>query len=133
VTGPDRNDEFRVPLERRSESIRIHEQTVEIGEWRRSKEFFTPDAAAFEEPAPLPLTNADAMLGKLMLVVTELAEAAEACRKGDYQNFCEEVGDAVIRLMDICDAGQIDLAGEIRDKMRVNWTRPIKHGKKNNL
>lgn len=121
----------------------INDIAEHIGLWRRSKQFFTPDMRrpyekpledAWEKAAPAPLlTNADAMLGKLMLVVTELAEAAEAVRKGDLSNFGEEIADAVIRLLDISDASGINIAYEIGQKMLKNHDRPVKHGKKTNL
>lgn len=120
-------------LRRRPESIRINEQTADIVEWREAKEFFTPDARYFQEPAPIPLTVGDAMLGKLMLVVCELAEAAEEVRAGEYEKFGVECADTVIRLMDICGTGGIDLAALIQAKMEKNWLRPVKHGKKTNL
>ena len=71
----------------------------------------------------------DMMLGKLMLVSTEVAEAAEAVRHGDNKNFNEEIADAFIRLMDITAAMGIDIETEIFQKMEKNWQRPIKHGK----
>ena len=102
----------------------------EIGDWRRSKMFFTPDASYMEDECPARLTNADAMLGKLMLVVTEVAEAAEACRKGDYANFCEEIADTFIRLFDIVDSSKIDLDYHVISKMVKNHAREIKHGQR---
>ena len=107
----------------------INQTVVDIGEWRRSKEFFTPDARAFQETAPAVLTNADAMLGKLMHVVCEIAEAAEECRTGDYEKFSVEMADAVIRIFDICDASGINISRRIMDKMDINRKRPIRHGK----
>lgn len=101
----------------------------EIGEWRRSKEFFTPDARRFEEKIE-GLTHADAMLGKLMLVVSELAEAAEECRTGNYELFCTEIVDAFIRLEDIIDASGIPQRAVYEAKMDKNRERPIRHGKK---
>jgi NTP pyrophosphatase (non-canonical NTP hydrolase) len=112
------------------ESTPLRALALEIGNWRRSKQFFTPDASMMEEPCPAVLTNADAMLGKLMLVVTEVAEAAEACRKGDYPNFCEEIADTFIRLFDIVDSSHIDLDYHVISKMVKNHQRAIKHGKK---
>lgn len=69
------------------------------------------------------------MLGKLMLAVTELSEAAEAVRHNDVPNFREELADTFIRLMDITAACGIDIEHEIESKMDKNWERPIKHGK----
>ncbi len=52
----------------------------EIADWRYKKGFFTPNSIDTVELR-------DAMLGKLMLVVTEVSEAAEAVRHEDVQNF----------------------------------------------
>lgn len=79
------------------------------------------------------LRNSTAMVGKLMLVVTELAEAVEAVDKDDRENFREEIADALIRLLDIADSSGMDVDAEIEKKMEANWKRPIKHGKKTNL
>jgi NTP pyrophosphatase (non-canonical NTP hydrolase) len=117
----------------------IHELSKHIGEWRRSKEFFTPDMRQALVPVSeqtyhaVDLTHADAMLGKLMLVVSELSEAAEAVRKGDAANFEEEIADTFIRLFDISEASGLNIVEAIAKKMEKNWQRPIKHGKKINL
>ena len=92
----------------------IKQWCEEIGSWRRGKGFMTE------------WTN---MPEKLMLVVTELAEAMEALRQPDRGNFPEEIADAVIRLFDICDAVHIDLEDEIASKMEKNARRPFRHGK----
>jgi len=66
----------------------------------------------------------------LMLCVTELAEACEAARKGDDENFAEELADTMIRIMDLAEHMDINLAREIVNKMKINMQRPPKHGKK---
>lgn len=48
----------------------------QIATWRQAKGFYTP-------PSLATMDNRDAMLGKLMLVVTEVSEAAEAVRHND--------------------------------------------------
>lgn len=94
----------------------------------------------------------------LMLVVSELAEALEADRKGgkfnltpmgqeiliqeedneDFKSqfvlhvkdsFEDELADAVIRLFDMSAGLGIDLEWHIAAKMRYNKLRPHKHGK----
>lgn len=97
------------------------ELQAQIGEWRRSKDFHTPSSIKGPE--------GDYMLGKLMLVVTEVAEAAEAVRHMDEENFKEEIADTFIRLFDICDACGFDAEYEIRVKMRTNQQREKLHGK----
>lgn len=68
----------------------------------------------------------------LMLIVTEVAEACEALRQKDKSknNISEEMADIAIRVMDFCDAFNIDLEKEIIAKLKVNKTRPILHNKK---
>lgn len=91
----------------------------------------------------------------LMLIVSELGEALEAHRKdrntnnlgfnesvyyGDqdfkktFEKFVkdtveDEIADAVIRLLDLCEGLGIDLEWHIEQKVAYNKTRPIKHGK----
>lgn len=66
---------------------------------------------------------------RLMLLVGEVAEAHEALRKGDKDNFKEELADVAIRLADLCGGLEIDLETEISMKMAINEGRPYKHGK----
>ncbi len=65
----------------------------------------------------------------LMLIVTELAEACEADRHGDTENFKEEIADSYIRLGDLCGYLELDIEKEIKRKMKINEGRPYKHGK----
>lgn len=99
---------------------------LDICHWRESKEFYTPDG--IETPA-----KAEAMLGKLMLVTSEVGEMAEAVRDLDHIHFSEEMADTFIRLLDICGTMNIKIAHEIRKKMLVNEKRPTKHNRKTNL
>ena len=65
----------------------------------------------------------------LMLIVTELAEAMEAHRIQDDENFKEELADTFIRLFDLCGGLNIDIQKEIEKKAMKNKKRPYKHGK----
>lgn len=65
----------------------------------------------------------------LMLIVTEIAEAMEAHRKQDDENFKEELADTFIRLFDLCGGLKIDIEKEIAKKSAKNKNRPYKHGK----
>ena len=65
----------------------------------------------------------------LMLIVTELAEAMEAHRLQDDDNFKEELADSFIRLLDLCGGLKIDIEDEICKKYLRNKKRPYKHGK----
>lgn len=90
-----------------------------IAIWRSEKGFSTP--GLFEETM--------AINEKLMLVVTELAEACEAVRHQNLENFREEIADTFIRLMDLVGTMDIDIAQDICKKMKYNETRPHRHGK----
>lgn len=68
---------------------------------------------------------------KLMLSVSELAEAMEGHRKGlpddklPHRDMLEvELADCVIRVFDLAGALNFDLGGAIAEKMRYNAQRP---------
>jgi len=67
---------------------------------------------------------------KLMLIVTEIAEAKEGHRKGlmddklpDRKMVEVELADAVIRIADLAGALGLDLGGAVVAKMKYNETR----------
>lgn len=100
------------------------------------------------------------VMSKLMLIATEVAEAAEVYRdtktfssiKGVYQNegdggplcaymdgrssplkpegFGSELADIIIRVFDLAEELGIDLGAEVLRKMRYNATREYRHGGK---
>jgi NTP pyrophosphatase (non-canonical NTP hydrolase) len=94
----------------------------EIAEYIKAKGFVTPDN--IDDPNSRVM-----MLGKLMLVVTEVSEAAEAARDGDKDHFEEELADIIIRVLGIAAACRIDLEDAIQQKMFKNEKRPFKHGR----
>lgn len=81
---------------------------------------------------------------RLMLMVSELAEALEEFREGRglteiYYNPDKpdkpegipiELADVVIRIGDLCGYEGIDLEAAIKLKMEYNRTRPYRHGGK---
>lgn len=73
--------------------------------------------------------NVHCRLAMLMLITTEVAEAAEACRKGDFENISEECADIIIRVLDFCGGLNIDIYTAINEKMAKNVNRPRLHGK----
>lgn len=68
---------------------------------------------------------------KLVLIHSEISEAMEAARKNlkddkiPHRSGVEvELADAVIRILDLAGALQLDLAGAIQEKLMYNKTRP---------
>jgi len=104
----------------------------EVCVWRAGKGFYTPDSLT-------RLMDRDMMLGKLFLIDSEVAEAGEAVRgyekdpEAALANFKEELADTIIRIADIVGTMGIDIDAVIKDKMRVNAARPIRHGKSTSL
>ncbi|MFP3470814.1 MazG nucleotide pyrophosphohydrolase domain-containing protein, partial [Micrococcus sp. SIMBA_144] len=66
----------------------------------------------------------------LALIHSEVSEALEADRKGDQENFKEELADVCIRIFDLCGSRGIDLEQAILNKMEKNKGRSYKHGGK---
>lgn len=96
----------------------------------KSKGFYTPGTISDDIPQGIDVSDGALMLGKLMLVVSEVSEAAEAVRSGDMGGFAEELADTIIRILDICGSCNIDIDREISEKMSVNKERPMRHGRK---
>ena len=101
--------------------MNLNEWAYDIAKWREQKKFYTPMSLELRE-------EREAMLGKLMLVTSELGEASEAVRKNDISNFKEEIADAIIRLLDIAGSMQMDIETVVQAKMKVNEGRPERHG-----
>ncbi|WP_337982817.1 MazG nucleotide pyrophosphohydrolase domain-containing protein [Lysinibacillus sp. C5.1] len=66
----------------------------------------------------------------LALIHSEVSEALEADRKGDTENFTEELADVCIRIFDLCGSRNINLEQAIIKKMERNKGRSYKHGGK---
>ena len=81
------------------------------------------------------------VISKVMLVVTELAEAVEELRNGrgiteSYvedrkpEGFPVELADVAIRVLDLAEMVGIDLGREIQQKLDCNASRGVRHGGK---
>lgn len=72
-------------------------------------------------------------MAKIALMHTELSEATEAVRDGNYHGeagVTEELADTVIRIADYCGKRGLDLDYWIKRKMLKNEGRPHGHGRK---
>jgi NTP pyrophosphatase (non-canonical NTP hydrolase) len=125
LVAADRNGSGKLRLNRNSGLNQIGK---EIREWREDRGFFTPHSIDTKERRN-HVTDGDAMLGKLMLVTSEVAHAAEAVRKGNLRNFKEEIADTMICLLDICGTVGIDIEKTIVRKMERNRNQPKRHKK----
>lgn len=102
------------------------------------------DGLTTDDDAIRAESNGRMLMVRLMLIVTELAEAAEAYRdnglavskmfyldeKGKPEGIAAELADVAIRLGDLCGAHGIDLGKAVEVKMAYNKTRPMRHGGK---
>lgn len=69
-------------------------------------------------------------LAVLMLIVTELGEAAECYRRGDTMKFVEELGDTLVRLLDFMAYKDIPIGHLLKGIMEANEEREHLHGKR---
>ena len=60
------------------------------------------------------------VLAKIALMHTELAEATEAVRHADWSNFCEEMADVVIRVLETCYSMAVDIDEAVMERMMAN-------------
>lgn len=67
---------------------------------------------------------------KLCLVHSEISEALEAVRKGDFNNFAEELADALIRILDLAKGLDVDMDYVVARKNDKNKSRGYRHGGK---
>lgn len=99
--------------------------------WYGDRALANQRAKGFETPYSITGSDATVAVAKLMLVVTELAEATEAIRDGNEENLAEEIADTIIRIVGFARGLGIDLDAEVVQKMTYNENRPHKHGRKN--
>lgn len=127
----------------------IHQYAKEKGWWHK---YGTPES--FRDRVKglvsgLVLHNdIGVVTGKLLLIHSEVTEAAEALRDGKLEMYTEggefinaadsslckpegmviELADTIIRIMDLCEALGLDLEEAMRRKMAYNNQRSHKHG-----
>lgn len=118
------------------ESVVLDSLAQQINDWAARKGFNTTPLDNFltsAEEAGFILLHLKTT--KLMLVVTELAEAVEGLRKPvassleGFTNEEEEIADAIIRLFHYAGQFKLRLGDAVLAKMAKNEGRPYKHGK----
>lgn len=68
---------------------------------------------------------------KIALIMTELAEALEEYRRnGATDHFGEELGDVIIRTIDLAGRMNYDIGAHVDRKITINRARPYRHGKR---
>jgi NTP pyrophosphatase (non-canonical NTP hydrolase) len=64
----------------------------------------------------------------LALIHTEISEAADAYKKGrSYNEVGIELADAIIRILHLCSALDVDIEALYQAKMIRNWQRPYRY------
>ncbi len=64
----------------------------------------------------------------LALIHTEISEATDAYKKGEpLDHIGEELMDAIIRILHLCSALDLDPEALFQAKMKKNWERPYKY------
>ena len=66
----------------------------------------------------------------LALIHSEVSEALEAFRRDDNENFCEEMADILIRVLDCVGGLTDDFDSVVRAKLEKNRQRGYRHGGK---
>lgn len=82
------------------------------------------DAAEFPGLPP-----GNALLAKLVLIVSEVGEAIKAVINDDRENLGEELADIIIRDLDIGGSLKFDMDAVVAKKSAVNEGRPERHGR----
>lgn len=83
-----------------------------------------------EDWHPFDNPNVPKLCTHMALVHTEVAEATEAVRHRDAENFSEELADTIIRVASIAYGMGLDLESAINLKLAKNRTRGLHHGGK---
>jgi NTP pyrophosphatase (non-canonical NTP hydrolase) len=79
---------------------------------------------------PKDWDNVEHMMATLMLITTEVAEAAEEVRKGDKYAFGVELADVVIRTIGLARGMGLNVDVLVKNKLDKNKERGHRHGGK---
>jgi len=96
-----------------SEAIGLNEKMAQVRALADAKGFSSDPARIWE---------------MLALIHTEVSEATDAYKKGEsVEHVGEELIDAIIRILHLCSALDLDAEALFRAKMQRNWERPYKY------
>ena len=74
-------------------------------------------------------SRAERVWEMLALIHCEVSEASDAYKKGEsMENVGEELTDAIIRILHLLSALDLDAEALFQHKMQVNWSRPHRYG-----
>ncbi len=74
-------------------------------------------------------THSERIWEMLALIHTEISEATDAYKKGQpLESVGEELTDAIIRILHLLSALNLDAEELYKHKMEINWSRPYKFG-----
>jgi NTP pyrophosphatase (non-canonical NTP hydrolase) len=104
-----------------------YSNSYNAGWWHDSEE----GIPLYDRTSPRDVVSAQTVATKLCRIHSEISEAMEGHRKGlnddklPHRSMIEvELADAVIRIMDLAGALNLDIGGAIAEKMTFNQTRP---------
>lgn len=117
-----RDEDEELNVDSHTLGLSLNKLAYVIKLWGEKQQFDTPTSLDTREDRIL-------MNEKLMLVVTEAAEACEALRELDFDNMELELADIIIRVLNLSGTLGIDIDKRVAEKMEINRGRPIKHGK----
>ena len=73
-------------------------------------------------------SNPERIWEMLALIHTEVSEATDAYKKGEpLEHIGEELTDAIIRILHLMSALDLDAEKLFQEKMKKNWDRPFKY------
>jgi len=74
-------------------------------------------------------SQAERVWEMLALIHSEVSEASDAYKKGEsVEKVGEELTDAIIRILHLLSALDLDAEALFQHKMQVNWSRPHRYG-----
>lgn len=111
-------------------SARAHDNAVAKG-FYEDIEALCGNLAYNEMLSLREVAKRDFVLAQLALVDSEIGETVQAIRRKGihHDDVAEELADIIIRVCDLAGYLDINLGRAVYQKMKINESRPRKHGK----